>query len=247
VSEAGVRKANEDQYVADLALQLFAVADGMGGHQAGEVASRLAIETLSTFLQRSSQDSEFTWPYGIDDSLSFDGNRLRTAIHLGNRRVLRAAESRDDYGGMGTTLTALLIGGSRLSIGSVGDSRLYRLRNNSLEQLTSDDSWTAALLAHNPDIDRQQLAGHALRNVLTSALGARDHLDVTITEDQASPGDLFLLCTDGLHGVLESERLHSVLQNAPDVDAAARTLVDAALQGGSRDNVTALVIRYEAD
>lgn len=245
VSEAGLRKTNEDGFVSDLSLRLFAVADGMGGHQAGEVASRLAIEAVSTFIRRSSEDTDFTWPYGIDDALSFDGNRLRTAIHLGNRRVFRAAESRDDYSGMGTTITALLVNDSRLSIASVGDSRLYLLRGGALEQITSDDSWTAALLAQDPALDTEQLARHALRNVLTRALGARERLDVEIIEQPMLPGDVLLLCTDGLHGVLDADRLSHILRSAGTAAAAARGLVDAALEQGSRDNVTALVVRNE--
>jgi protein phosphatase len=247
VSEAGLRRANEDGFVSDPALRLFAVADGMGGHQAGEVASRLAIEAVTTFIRRSSEDTDFTWPYGIDDSLSFDGNRLRTAIHLGNRRVFRAAESRDDYSGMGTTITAVLINRSQLSIGSVGDSRLYVFRNGALEQVTRDDSWTAALLAHDPTVDPKQLASHALRNVLTNALGARDHVDLRIIERPIASGDVLLLCSDGLHGVLGHDQIRRILEHTTAPDAAARELVDAALTGGSRDNVTALVVRYEAD
>ncbi len=151
VSDVGrVRKTNEDTYVSEPEIRLFAVADGMGGHGAGEVASRLAIEAISAFIRRSSEDTDFSWPYGIDQTLSMDGNRLRTAIHLANRRIFRAAESNDDYNGMGTTIVGLLVNGSRMSIGHVGDSRLYLLRSGSLEQLTDDDSWAATILAQDP-------------------------------------------------------------------------------------------------
>src|SRR6185295_13034142 len=115
---------------------LFAVADGMGGHDAGEVASRLAIEALTAFIRRSARDTDFSWPYGLDGNLSYDGNRLRTAIHLANRRIFREAENNDDYSGMGTTIVSLLLNGSRVAIGHVGDSRLYLLRRGKLEQLT---------------------------------------------------------------------------------------------------------------
>src|SRR5947209_7964550 len=105
VSDAGpVRKTNEDAFVSDPEMRLFAVADGMGGHSAGEVASRLAIEALTAFITRSATDPEFSWPYGVDGRLSLDGNRLRTAIQLANHRVYRAAETIDDYSGMGTTV-----------------------------------------------------------------------------------------------------------------------------------------------
>jgi len=133
ISDTGrVRKSNEDKFVSDPEFRFFAVADGMGGHSAGEVASGLAIETLQGFIHRSANDTDFSWPYGLDKTLSFDGNRLRTAIHLANRRVFRAAESSDDYGGMGTTIVGLLVGDSRISVAHVGDSRLYLLSGDHL-------------------------------------------------------------------------------------------------------------------
>ncbi len=241
-----VRKSNEDAYVVDEAVCLFAVADGMGGHEAGEVASRLAIDAVAGFIRRSSADTEFSWPYGLDGSLSFDGNRLRTAIHLANRRVFRAAESNDDYNGMGTTIVGLLVSGSKLVVGHVGDSRLYLLRNRTIEQVTMDDSWAATILAHNPRLHANELANHPMRNVLTNALGARDQVDVHLAERDLEDGDTLLLCSDGLHGVLDASALQGMLDDQPDTAVAARALVDRALDEGSRDNVTALVVRYEA-
>ncbi len=248
VSDAGrVRKTNEDTFVSDIEVRLFAVADGMGGHSAGEVASRLAIEAITGFIRRSATDTDFSWPYGIDQTLSFDGNRLRTAIHLANRRVFRAAESTDDYSGMGTTIVGLLVNGSRLSIANVGDSRLYLLSKGTLEQLTHDDSWAATILAQDPSLGPAEIAHHPMRNVLTNVLGARDQVDIHLVERPVEGGEVVLLCSDGLHGVLDAQILKLMLTSAPDVDVAARELVDAAMERGSRDNVTALVVRYEAD
>jgi serine/threonine protein phosphatase PrpC len=248
MSDAGrVRKTNEDTFVSDPEVRLFAVADGMGGHSAGEVASRLAIEAITGFIRRSASDTDFSWPYGIDQTLSFDGNRLRTAIHLANRRVFRAAESTDDYSGMGTTIVALLVNGSQLSIGHVGDSRLYLLSDGSLQQLTHDDSWAATILAQDPSLGPTEIAHHPMRNVLTNVLGARDQVDIHLSERPLAPGDVMLLCSDGLHGVLDAAALTELLSGTSDVEAAARGLVDAAMEHGSRDNVTALVVRYEAD
>jgi protein phosphatase len=226
---------------------LFAVADGMGGHEAGEVASRLAIEAISGFIRRSAADTDFSWPYGLDGNLSYDGNRLRTAIHLANRRIFRAAESNDDYSGMGTTIVGLLANGTRVAIANVGDSRLYLLRRGKLEQLTQDDSWAATILAHDPRVKPADLAHHPMRNVLTNVLGAREQVDVHLAERDLEAGDVMLLCSDGLHGVLDLEQLRIILQSTPDVDNAARTLVDTAIENGARDNVTALVVRYEAE
>jgi protein phosphatase len=248
VSDVGrVRKTNEDTFVSDPEIRLFAVADGMGGHGAGEVASRLAIEAISAFIRRSSEDTDFSWPYGIDRTLSMDGNRLRTAIHLANRRIFRTAESNDDYNGMGTTIVGLLTNGSRISVGHVGDSRLYLLSQGTLEQLTMDDSWAATILAHDPRLGPADIATHPMRNVLTNALGARETVDIHLAERDLAGGESLLLCSDGLHGSLDAAAITSVLGSAADVDAAARGLVSAALERGSRDNVTALVVRYDRD
>ena len=248
VTDAGrVRKSNEDRFISDAELRLFAVADGMGGHKAGEVAAQLAIDAISSFVTRSQNDNDVTWPYGIDDSLSFDGNRLRTAICLANRRVFRAAESSDDYGGMGTTIVGLIVSGAQAAIGSVGDSRVYRLSSGRLLQVTTDDSWASTILAQDPTLKPEDIAQHPMRNVLTNFLGGRSTVDVHVTEHTLRDRDVLLLCSDGLHGVMDVAGLQGVLEKTPDVETAARTLVDTALERGSRDNVTALVVRYEAE
>jgi protein phosphatase len=248
VTDTGrVRKVNEDRFVSDLALRLFAVADGMGGHQAGEVASELAIEAVTSFIRLSVSDQDLTWPYGIDPTLSFDGNRLRTAICLANRRVFRAAETSDDFAGMGTTLVGVLVDGAQLAIGSVGDSRIYLLTRGTLEQLTVDDSWAATILAQDPTLKPEEIAQHPMRNVLTNVLGARETVNVHVTERTLSPGDTLLLCSDGLHGVLPPSTLQDILGRKNDFDSIPQTLVEMALTQGTRDNLTALVVRYEAD
>jgi protein phosphatase len=242
-----VRKTNEDAFVSDADVQLFAVADGMGGHDAGEVASRLAIEAISGFIRRSAADTEFSWPYGLDGNLSYDGNRLRTAIHLANRRIFRAAESNDDYSGMGTTIVGLLANSTRVAIGHVGDSRLYLMRDGAIQQLTQDDSWAATILAHDPRVKPADLAHHPMRNVLTNVLGAREQVDVHLAERDLESGDVLLLCSDGLHGVLDTNEILRILQTAPSVESAAQTLVESAVTRGARDNITALVVLYEAE
>jgi PPM family protein phosphatase len=248
VSDAGrVRKSNEDRFISNPGQRLFAVADGMGGHKAGEVAAQLAIDAISGFINRSENDNDVTWPYGIDDSLSFDGNRLRTAICLANRRVFRAAESTDDYGGMGTTIVGLIVNGAQAAIGSVGDSRVYRLSGGRLLQVTTDDSWASTILAQDPTMKPEDIAQHPMRNVLTNVLGGRSTVDVHVTEHTLRDGDVLLLCSDGLHGVMDLESLQRILEKTTDVEQAAKALVAAALDNGSRDNVTALVVRYEAD
>lgn len=240
-----VRRTNEDSFVIDEALQLFVVADGMGGHNAGEVASRLAVEALVGFIRRSDHDSDFTWPCGIDPKLSFDGNRLRTAVHLANRRVFWAAGSSDDYTGMGTTVASVLVSGRRIVVGNIGDSRVYTLTNGTLRQITHDDSWAATLLAQGNGPGAGALAPDPMRSVLTSALGAREQTEPHIIEEDLEQGEVLLMCTDGLHSVVDDDTLRGLLSDAADLQALARTLLETAAARGSRDNITALVARYD--
>jgi PPM family protein phosphatase len=235
-----VRRANEDALFKDEDLGLLIVADGMGGHAAGEVASRLAVDAVTGFIRRTSEDHEHSWPYGIDSSLSFNANRLRTAVHLANRRVFREAENHDDYTGMGTTIVAALIAGTTLSIAHVGDSRLYHAANGQLAQVTRDDSWAATVLGQGP-LDTVSKEQHPMRHVLTNVLGARDHTDIHIQERPVAAGELLLLCTDGLHGTVDDALIQQVLAQRSPVDRTAEALVKAALDRGCRDNVTALV------
>jgi protein phosphatase len=240
-----VRRTNEDAWFTDEALGLLVVADGMGGHAAGEVASRLAVEAVVGFIRRTSEDDEHSWPYGIDSHLSLNANRLRTAVHLANRRVFREAESHDDYTGMGTTIVAALLAHGVLSIAHVGDSRLYHAANGQLLQLTIDDSWAATVLGQNP-LDSASVEHHAMRHVLTNVLGARDQTDIHIQERPVAAGELLLLCTDGLHGSMDDRLIHEVLRRHETVERTAEALVRTALGQGSRDNVTALVATWEA-
>ena len=235
-----VRTVNEDAFLVDTEQHLYAVADGMGGHNAGEVASSLALEALSGFVRRSSSDTDLSWPYGVLADLSFMANRLRTALHLANRRVFRAAESHDDYTGMGTTVVAALIEGARAVVAHVGDSRIYHWSNGRLSVLTRDDSWAAALIAQG--MSTEDLARHPMRHVLTNVVGARDQVDVHVRELSLSPGDRLLLCSDGLHEPMTEDRIAPVLGGQADVKTTATRLVGEALERGARDNVTALVI-----
>jgi protein phosphatase len=243
ISDPGpVRRINEDAFVSDEALALFAVADGMGGHNAGEVASRLALEALHGFVQRSDASTECTWPCGIERDLSLTGNRLKTAVFLANRRVYRAAESHEDYIGMGSTIAGVLLDGERIAVAHVGDSRVYVLRGQDLMCLTADDSWRAAIL-QDAGMDARKLEAHPLRHVLTNVLGAREATDIHLLETSRDGVDAVLICSDGLHTAVSDAQLEGVLRTEADPEQAARTLVDTALTQGSRDNVTALVVR----
>lgn len=236
-----VRPQNEDTLLVDVPLGVFAVADGMGGHNAGEVASQLALDTLHTFLERSYQDPDHTWPFGLEASLDFNGNRLRTGIKLANRRVFRESESRVQYSGMGTTISALIIDDGCGVFSSIGDSRIYLVRRGRIERLTRDHTWIEMLRAQNPDVDPDSLSKHPMRHVLTTVIGAQDDVEVAVSAKPAVPGDRFVLCTDGVHGALDDEAICRVVSSAPDFQAAADRLVAEALERDGQDNLTAVV------
>jgi len=240
-TDVGLRRSlNEDSHLA--APPLFLVADGMGGHNAGEVASALAVEAIQGFLVRSKPGDDFTWPYGIDPTLSFLGNRLSTAIKLANRRVFKAGESHDSYTGLGTTVVAMVIEEDQCAFSGVGDSRIYLWADGRLEQLTRDDSWVATVLAREPSLDEAAIASHPMRHVLTNVIGAREPIEMDVHERALRGGERFLLCSDGLHGVLDDAQLERVLSSGAAPSAMADDLIRQALDRNVSDNVTALVV-----
>ena len=239
------RKVNEDSYLVSPDTSLYAVCDGMGGHNAGEVASRMAIETISAFITRSAVEKEITWPWGLDANLSFDANRLKTAIRLANARVFQAADNREELTGMGTTVVTALVSGDNMTVGSAGDSRCYVVRGGELKQLTRDDSWVSAALGegilNSDDVER-----HPLRNVITKAVGARDAIDLDVLEHGLQPGDLVMLCSDGLHGMVSDQEIAKILRSSSgSLEEMSARLVDAANEAGGRDNVTVVLLRRQ--
>ena len=241
------RKLNEDNYLVDPETNLFAVCDGMGGHNAGEVASKLAIETLAAFIRKSAgEEKDITWPYGLEANLSFEANRLKTAIKLANKKVFKAADNREEYTGMGTTVVAALVAVNVLTVGSAGDSRCYLLSKGKLRQITRDDSWVSAAWAEGI-LSSDEIERHPLRNVITKAVGAKDTLEVEVAEHTLAPGDVALLCSDGLHAMIGDDEILRALTPHPDsLSEAAGRLIAAANDAGGKDNVSVVLVRYTA-
>lgn len=237
-----LRPTNEDCFSIDHHMRLCVVADGMGGHNAGEIAARLAVDAIVDYVGRSTVST--VWPFGFDDSLSAAGNLLRTAVHIANVQVLEAADTAQQYSGMGTTIVAGLIRGNRLSVAHVGDSRLYVFGSDSLRQVTTDDSWVATLLAENPLAGSALLQHHPMRHALTNVVGGRKGATVHVTEEVLSGGELVVLTTDGVHGVLDDRCIGRLLAEGGGARELAARLVRAALSHGSRDNCTAIVAHY---
>jgi protein phosphatase len=239
-TDKGPRPTNEDCFAIREDLGLCVIADGMGGHNAGEVAARIAVDVVVEFVETSDQ----AWPFGYDAALSVDSNILRTSILLASVRILETSMSAKDCAGMGTTIVAVRIVEGRLSVAHVGDSRLYMLSGGRLRQLTRDDSWLAAMLQHDPLADPWLLQQHPMRHALTNVVGSRPGTDVHVAEELLAGGERLLLSTDGVHGAVDDGRLEQLVAEGDDPREIAEQVVATALMRGSRDNCTAIVAQY---
>ena len=213
--------------VIDPAIGLFVVADGMGGHNAGEVASALAVKTLHEFIGQADDTSEST---------------IAEALVLANDQVLSAATQNATYEGMGTTVVAACVTDGSLVFGNVGDSRIYLMRGGSLEQLTDDDSWVSRVLPADA-IGTEEASRHPMRHVLTKVVGLREDMEPSVGSSTFQSGDMLLLCSDGLHGVVNDDAIAALLGRGSSVEEIAGQLVEKALDSGSTDNITAVVVR----
>ncbi len=239
------RKGNEDALFLNPGQKLYVVADGMGGHAAGEVASRVAVDAINEFVTLTGGNEEITWPFGLDDSISYEGNRLKTAIRHANRRVLEATRESAEYEGMATTVAAVLVDGATANIAHVGDSRIYLWSGGAISQLTSDHSWVNEQIQSGV-ISPEQARNHPLRNVVTRALGGRSDLLVDIQSRRMDPGEVLLLCSDGLTTMIGDEEIARILDEAGgDVARAATALVQEANDRGGEDNITVVLLKFE--
>ncbi len=228
ISDVGkVRTNNEDSFAERPEMSFFAVADGMGGAQAGELASRITIDTL---VERIG---------GLGDAAGLDD--LAAAVEEANRNVRARAVENPELSGMGTTAVAVLVRPPKAYLVNVGDSRAYRIREGRLELVSSDHSWVNEV-GRGLGLTDEQLRGHPYRNVLTRAVGAEDELEVQRIEIDFPPGDVILLCSDGLHGVAGEETLREILSRPSSLEEKCRDLIEATLDLGAPDNVTAVLI-----
>jgi protein phosphatase len=226
-----IRTNNEDYCLIEPGLGLYILADGMGGANAGERASRMAVETVAeTVLMSQRRDSQV----------------LLSAVEEANRRVIEASQNDIALEGMGTTLVAALeTGGDELSIASVGDSRAYVLDDGGLRAITDDQTWVNEV-GRPLGLDEESLRNHPMRHVLTMAIGASSPLTVNSYAVPLEPGALVLICSDGLHGVVDPLKLEGILQggrNGAGLDESCRQLIEAAKEAGGPDNVTTVLLR----
>ena len=221
------RRGNEDAFYAR--APLFAVADGMGGAQAGEVASHLAVEVLEQ---------------GLPDGAGSVEERLRARVREANARIMESAQADDARAGMGTTLTVAYVGEDDLTVAHVGDSRLYRLRDGTFERLTDDHSLVEELVRQGK-LTPQEADEHPQRSIITRALGAEEGVEADSTTWAGRDGDVYLICSDGLTSMIPEAHVAQILAEATSLAGAGRMLIDAANDAGGRDNITVVLFRLE--
>jgi PPM family protein phosphatase len=227
--------------VVDQTLGLYVVCDGMGGGNAGEVASALAVERIQTHLVEAARRADLPLVGPCDATVSAPANRLASAIRAANEAVHRESWSRPDYAGMGTTVVAALILEEVLTIAHVGDSRLYLIRNGTIQALTTDHSWVAEQILKG-FITEEEAERSPRRNIVTKALGIESSVDVELTEVPVKSGDMLLLCSDGLtRGVHPNDILHT-LSGSEDLPAMSDRLIVMANEAGGDDNTTVVIV-----
>jgi protein phosphatase len=221
-----VRQNNEDFFLVEPSLGLYLVADGMGGAQAGEHASRLAGETVVEYIRQTNEPAP---------------DALLRALAEANRRVLHASEREACYHGMGTTLTAALRDGTELLVANVGDSRAYLYESGQLHTITEDQTWVNEV-GRKLGMQEDQLRVHPMRHVLTMAIGVSDSLRIHSYAVPLLPGAIVLLCSDGLHGVIANQDISEILSGPTPLEGKCHALIEAARRAGGPDNITAVLL-----
>jgi PPM family protein phosphatase len=245
-SHPGLRRdENEDAFSTRDDLGLYMVADGMGGHAAGEIASRLAVDTIVAFISDTRDaDINRTWPFPYDHALNLDGNRLKVAFRLANRKLGSAVEANESLRGMATTAAAVLFGHGTPMVAHVGDSRVYQLREHTLRQVTHDHSWVSEQVRAGV-MTEKDARRHPWRNVVTRALAGGDDPDVEVAELDVRSGDRLLLCSDGLHGVVMPDRIEALVKKGKSLADTCKTLIETANAAGGPDNITVVMLQVD--
>jgi len=240
------RRLNEDVFLADVSRDLYLVADGMGGHAAGEVASRLAADEIVRSMDRLAQiiDNQETWPDHWSTDRSIAANLLIDAIMSGHDKVTRAVNRDINLKGMGTTVVAAVHTADprKIAICHVGDSRAYRFRESELELLTQDHSWVHEQVSAG-FLTEEAARTHPLKNVVTQALGGSSNPKVDTLETVIEHGDLYLLCSDGLNSMLTDAEIAELMRQGGSLEQIGRRLIVAANERGGNDNITVVLLR----
>ena len=238
------RTHNEDNFSIIEESGLYIVADGMGGHASGEVASKMAVDSMREFFAATANDPERTWPYKMDRSKGYEENRLITGIKLANLRIYESAQRDPRQRGMGTTIVSLFAVEDGVYIAHVGDSRVYRVRDGKAEQLTEDHSLLNDYIKMKR-LTPEEIANFPHKNVIVRALGMKETVQVDVRFETPRVGDIFLLCSDGLSGMVSDDEMLEIVSASPDLDLSCQRLIDLANQHGGVDNITVVLARVD--
>lgn len=239
------RDHNEDSFFIPDVEPLALVADGMGGHAAGEVASKMAVDTIAEYCRHMAEQPDITWPYYCDRIERRLAERLLTAVRLANQAIWDHWHKGEGGEGMGTTLVGALFFDEKVIIAHVGDSRCYRVRDGQIEQITEDHSLLNDYRRMR-ELTPEELASFKQKNVMVRALGLKEAVQVDLTFDKPHIDDLYILCSDGLSGMVSDEDMAAIVLAAPDLDKACEKLIAAANANGGVDNITVVLARAEA-
>ena len=237
------RTHNEDNFSILEESGLYIVADGMGGHASGEVAAKMAVDSLKEFFAATANDPERTWPYKMDRSKGYEENRLITGIKLANLRIYESAQRDPRQRGMGTTIVTMFAVEDGVYIAHVGDSRIYRMRDGKIEQLTEDHSLLNDYIKMKR-LTPEEIANFPHKNVIVRALGMKDTVKVDTRFEQPRAGDLYLLCSDGLSGPVVDDEILSICGANGDLKSSAAKLIERANSNGGPDNITVVLARW---
>jgi protein phosphatase len=243
------REHNEDQFLVLPEIGLFVVCDGMGGNNAGEVASALATTSLRNFYQATEAGGPVPGKLRKEDeSLTDSERRLVLGVRKANADVYEISSTRIEHQGMGSTIVAMHVskGSSQIEIAHIGDSRCYRIRDAKIQQLTRDHSLIGDALAWNPNLSEEELS-RLPKNIISRALGLKRYVEVDVKSEAALPGDIYLLCSDGLSGMVKDAQILDLFLLSDDLQEACENLIAVANEAGGSDNITAVAIRMEPD
>jgi serine/threonine protein phosphatase PrpC len=240
-----VREDNEDAFGLFTEQGLFIVADGMGGRASGDVAAGLSVDEVERFFRSKLLAPLEAWPYPIDKKTSMGSNLLRVGMKVANAHIRKVAQADAAHHRMGATIVALAIGETHYSAANVGDARLYLYRNAELTRISRDHSLAEEIRAARPELSPEDLSRMANRNVVTRALGSKDEVEPTVYQGPLAPGDIFLLCCDGLWDEVDDQVIGTIVGAGVDPEEACQALVDAANAAGGKDNITALIVQVD--
>jgi serine/threonine protein phosphatase PrpC len=238
------RTHNEDSLYLVPQQNIYIVADGMGGHSSGEVASQLAVESIAQFFKETAEDEDITWPYKMDKDKEYQENRVVTGIKLANKRIFESQLEEPRLKGMGTTVVVTYFANGGVYIGHVGDSRVYRVRGNEIAQMTEDHSLLNDYIKMK-ELTPEEIENFPHKNVIVRALGMKETVQVDTMFEIPHHGDIYLLCSDGLSGMIDDNTiLKTVVEFRGDLEETVNKLIERANENGGTDNITAVLSEF---